>query len=107
MSAKLGKLDRHHPRHDRRDLIRPAHEMSFADELENFRMEEESAQQFFFGYLALQHIPGDNPAVLNKLNDTPTFWITARYSLLLAAFVALGRIFDQDHKSVHNTDKLL
>ncbi|QDM18843.1 AbiU2 domain-containing protein [Tardiphaga sp. vice278] len=81
--------------------------MSFADELENFRMEEESAQQFFFGYLALQHIPGDNSAVLKKLNDTPTFWITARYSLLLAAFVALGRIFDQDHKSVHNIDKLL
>lgn len=81
--------------------------MSFADELENFRMEEEGAQQFFFGYLALQHIPGANSAVLKKLNDTPTFWITARYSLLLAAFVALGRIFDQDHKSVHNIDKLL
>lgn len=81
--------------------------MPFLDVLENFRMEEESVQQFFFGYLSLQLVPGSNPAVLSKLNETPSFWITARYSLLVAAFVALGRIFDQDRRSVHNIDKLL
>lgn len=79
----------------------------FTTELENFRIEEESAQQFFLGYLALQRIPASNTTVLDKLNDHPTFWITARYALLVATFVALGRIFDQDKRSIHNIDKLL
>ena len=81
--------------------------MAFIEELDNFRMEEEAAQQYFFGYLSLQMIPGSNPEVLAKLNDTPAFWITTRYALLQSAFVALGRIFDQDAKSIHNIDKLL
>ncbi len=81
--------------------------MTFLEELENFRMEEDAAQQYFFGYLSLQLIPGANPAVLSKLNETSGFWITTRYSLLLSAFVALGRIFDQDARSIHNINKLL
>jgi HEPN superfamily AbiU2-like protein len=76
-------------------------------ELEMFRTEEEAAQQYFFGYLSLQLIPGKNPSVLAKMNDTSTFWITTRYALLMSAFVVLGRIFDQDPKSLHNIDKLL
>jgi hypothetical protein len=79
----------------------------FADELELFRTEEEVAQQYFFGYLALQHVPGRNPAVLHRMNDHPMFWITTRHALLMSAFVALGRIFDQDPRSIHNIDKLL
>ncbi|SNT32880.1 hypothetical protein SAMN05216374_3210 [Tardiphaga sp. OK246] len=79
----------------------------FADELELFRTEEEVAQQYFFGYLALQSIPGRNPAVLDRMNDHPLFWITTRHALLLSAFVALWRIFDQDPRSIHHSDKLL
>ncbi|WFU40361.1 hypothetical protein QA640_40350 [Bradyrhizobium sp. CB82] len=41
------------------------------------------------------------------MNETATFWITTRYALLMSAFVVLGRIFDQDPKSLHNIDKLL
>jgi hypothetical protein len=81
--------------------------MAFVDELELFRTEEETAQQYFFGYLSLQSVPGLNPAVLNRMNDTPMFWITTRHALLLAAFVALGRIFDQDSRSIHNINKLM
>lgn len=81
--------------------------MTFEAELDNFRMEEDAAQQYFFGYLSLQLIPGANPAVLSRLNRTPGFWITTRYSLLLSAFVAMGRIFDQDARSIHNINKLL
>jgi AbiU2 len=80
---------------------------AFVDELELFRTEEEVAQQYFFGYLSLQSVPGSNPAVLSRLNDTPMFWITTRHALLLAAFVALGRIFDQDARSIHNINKLM
>jgi hypothetical protein len=41
------------------------------------------------------------------MNDDSTFWITTRNALLTSTFVVLGRIFDQDQKSVHNIDKLL
>ncbi|MBR0946460.1 MULTISPECIES: hypothetical protein [Bradyrhizobium] len=76
-------------------------------ELEMFRTEEEAAQQYFFGYLSLQIVPGRNPDVLARMNETAMFWITTRYALLMSAFVVLGRIFDQDPKSLHNVDKLL
>jgi hypothetical protein len=49
-----------------------------------FRTEEEAAQQYFFGYLSLQLVPGKNPDVLEKMNDTSTFWITTRYALLMS-----------------------
>jgi hypothetical protein len=80
---------------------------TFEHELEMFRTEEESAQQYFFGFLSLQLIPYKNQDVLRQMNDTSTFWITTRYALLMSAFVVLGRIFDQDQKSLHNIDKLL
>jgi hypothetical protein len=79
----------------------------FEHELEMFRTEEESAQQYFFGFLSLQLIPYKNPDVLRQMNETSMFWITARYALLMSAFVVIGRIFDQDQKSLHNIDKLL
>jgi hypothetical protein len=72
-----------------------------------FRTEEEAAQQYFFGFLSLQLVPSKNPDVLARMNETATFWITTRYALLMSAFVVLGRIFDQDPKSLHNIDRLL
>lgn len=78
----------------------------FSIELEAFRHEQESAQQFFFGYLSLQEIPGSNDAVLNALNEHPQFWIATRFALLVATFLALGRLFDQDSRSIHNIDRL-
>jgi len=80
---------------------------TFEHELEMFRTEEEFAQQCFFGFLSLQLIPYKNRDVLREMNDTSMFWITTRYALLMSAFVVLGRIFDQDQKSLHNIDKLM
>jgi hypothetical protein len=80
---------------------------SLEQELEMFRGEEESAQQYFYGYLATQLVPFKNSEVLEKMRETPMFWRTTRYALLMSAFVVLGRIFDQDSKSLHNIDKLL
>jgi len=79
----------------------------FIDELEVFRREEDAAQQYFFGFLSLQLVPHANPDVLRKMNETPAFWITTRYAMLVSAFMVIGRIFDQDAKSLHNIDKLL
>jgi hypothetical protein len=72
-----------------------------------FGFEENQAQQYFFGFLSLQFVPFRNPGVLAKMQETSMFWIAARYSFLMSAFVVLGRIFDQDQKSLHNIDKLL
>jgi hypothetical protein len=77
------------------------------DEIEMFRREEETAQQYFFGFLSLQLVPHKNPDVLVQMNETPTFWITTRHALLMSTFIVLGRIFDQDPQSLHNIDKLL
>jgi hypothetical protein len=79
----------------------------FEIELEMFGAEEMQAQQYFFGFLALQFVPLRNPDVLAKMQETSMFWIATRYSLLMSAFIVLGRIFDQDSKSLHNIDKLL
>jgi HEPN superfamily AbiU2-like protein len=80
---------------------------TFEQELETFGNEQSSAQQYFFGFLSLQLIPSKNPDVLRQMRETSTFWIATRYALLMSAFVVLGRIFDQDRKSLHNIDKLL
>ena len=78
---------------------------AFGRELEVFRSEEETAQQLFFSYLALHNLPANDRDILRLMNEAPLFWITTRHALLLAAFVVLGRLFDQ--KSRHNLDRLL
>lgn len=80
---------------------------AIVDELELFRTEEEVAQQYFFCYLSVRSLAAAEPEVLKSMNATPLFWITTHHALLLSTFVALGRIFDQDKKSLHNIDKLI
>jgi hypothetical protein len=77
----------------------------FEKELEIFRTEEEVAQQYFFAYLSVRGLAAENENVLEAMNDTPLFWITTHHAMLLSAFIALGRIFDQ--VSEHNIDILL
>jgi AbiU2 len=78
---------------------------AFEEELEVFRTEEETAQQYFFCYLSVRTLAAKNPAVLEAMNRTPLFWITTHHAMLLSAIVALGRIFDQDSK--HNINSLM
>jgi hypothetical protein len=75
---------------------------SFEHELAIFSTEEEIAQQYFFSYLSIRS--GDIH-VIRAMNTNSLFWITTRDALLLAAFIALGRIFDQNSK--HNIDRLM
>lgn len=81
--------------------------MNFEEELEVFRTEEEAAQQYFFAYLSVRSLAAAEENVLINMNTTPLFWRTTHHAMLVAAFVALGRIFDQDPKSDHNIDKLM
>jgi hypothetical protein len=78
---------------------------AFGQELEVFRTEEETAQQCFFAYLAIRETAARDEAVLRFLDTASLFWLTTEHALLLAAFVALGRVFDQ--ASRHNVNRLL
>jgi AbiU2 len=82
-----------------------APDLQFRDELEVFRKEEQVAQQYFFAWLQIRTELAADEGLLDRINDTPLFWITTHHALLLAAFVALGRVFDQ--RSRHNVDALL
>ena len=67
-------------------------EAEFIRELEIFRAEEKSAQQFFFCYLSLRA----PQYAVKAMNTTPLFWLTTQYALLLSALVALiahGAVF--------------
>jgi hypothetical protein len=77
----------------------------FEHELEVFRTEAESALQFFYAYLAIHAAAGVSTSVRGRLNTAPLFWNTTLGALQTAAFVALGRLFDND--SAHNLGTLL
>ena len=77
----------------------------FISELTIFHEEQAIAQRYFFGYLTIRDKAAGDKELLGVINRNPWFWITVDHSLLLATFIALGRIFDQ--KSPHNIDKLL
>jgi hypothetical protein len=77
----------------------------FVSELTIFHEEQAIAQRYFFGYLTIRNKAAEDSELLGVINLNPWFWITVDHSLLLATFIALGRIFDQD--SPHNIDKLM
>ncbi len=78
---------------------------SFEHELEIFRTEAEAAAQFLYAYLSVHETAGRHPSVVRLLNTAPLFWNTNLGALQTSAFIALGRIFDQD--SPHNIDCVL
>jgi hypothetical protein len=80
-------------------------EAAFEQELEIFRKEEETAQQHFFAYLSVRELAASDVEVLRAMNTTPLFWLTTHHAMLVSAFIALGRIFDQN--SAHNIDSLM
>ena len=52
--------------------------INFADELEVFRTEEESAQQAFFAYLSVRSLAATDQDVLANMNNTPLFRAASR-----------------------------
>ena len=77
----------------------------FEKQLEIFRTEEETAQQYFFSYLSIRDLAAKNRDVLKMMNTAPLFWITAHHAMLSSTFVALGRMFDKNSR--HNIDRLI
>ena len=78
---------------------------AFERELEILRTEAEAAAQFLYAYLSVHETAGRHPSVVRLINTAPLFWNTNLGALQTSAFIALGRIFDQD--SPHNIDRVL
>jgi hypothetical protein len=55
--------------------------------------------------MAIQHAASKSKKLLNRLNRTPTFWITCNAALQSAAYIAIGRVFDR--KSPYNVEALI
>ena len=83
----------------------PTPEQVFLRELDIFRKEVESACQFFYGGLAMNESAYRYANVRRMFNANALWWITVDRALQDAAFIALGRVFDQ--KSHHGVDRLL
>jgi hypothetical protein len=81
-------------------------EQEFEKELESFRINIETASQYFYAYQTIHFVLSEDKSVQNLLNWYPMFWNTNIGALREAMFIALGRIFDQDSKT-HNIDGLL
>jgi hypothetical protein len=79
----------------------------FLSELEIFRKEAATAQQYFFAYLSVRSLAAENSDVLNAINQNALFWLTAHHAMLAATFSAVGRIFEQKQKSKHNIGTLM
>lgn len=81
-------------------------EDDFLNELEVFRKELEACIQFFYAYLAINDVLGDNEKALNIINRTPLLWLTISGALEASFFITLTRIFDKDPRT-HNVGRLL
>ena len=52
-------------------------------EIEIFRKDEETAQQFLFAYLGVRDITAKRPDVLAAVNRNPMFWLTTHHAMFV------------------------
>jgi hypothetical protein len=78
---------------------------SFLAQLDNFRHEAYVAAQYLYSEMAVQHAASKSEKLLNRLNLTPTFWLTHSAATQAAAYLCLARVFDKS--SSYNVDALL
>lgn len=77
----------------------------FVKQLENFRHEAYVAAQYLYSDMAVQHAASKSRKLLNRLNMTPSFWLTHQAGMQVAAYVTIGRVFDTTSK--YNINALL
>lgn len=77
----------------------------FLTQLDNFKHEAYVAAQYLYSDMAVQHAASKSKKLLERLNMTPTFWLTHTAGMQVAAYVAIGRVFDT--KSPYNINALL
>lgn len=77
----------------------------FQIQLRNFGHEANVAAQYLYAEMAIQHAASKSKKLLNRLNDSPRFWLACGASLQSAAYISLGRVFDITSK--YNINALL
>ena len=82
-----------------------ARHRDFLVQLENFRHEANNAVTFLYADMAINYAASQSKVLLGRLNETATFWIAHAAASQTAAYICIGRIFDQ--KSKFNIDALL
>jgi hypothetical protein len=75
--------------------------------LKTFETQVSEATQIWFAASAMDEVAKRNRATLQAINLTPLFWITVRGALQRFTLIAIGRIFDQSHKTPKNIDTIL
>jgi hypothetical protein len=83
--------------------VQPDH--SFERQLSNLDRESTVIANYVYAEMAIQHAASKSRKLLNRLNSTPTFWITCNAALQSAAYIAIGRVFDR--KSPYNLEALV
>ena len=81
-------------------------EKDFEKELEAFRVNIETATQFFYAFQAIHYLLSQDKVADDLMKRTPVFWNTNIGALRDAMFIALGRIFDKDGRT-HNIFRLM
>jgi len=79
----------------------------FEKQLNNFRKEVSVISSYLYADFSINHAASKSKKILNRLNETPLFWNTVSAALQTAAYIALGRVFDQHKESRYTIDKLL
>lgn len=77
----------------------------FLTQLKNFDNESRNAARYAYANFAIQHAASKSKRLLSRLNKTPTFWLAASAAFQTAAYISLGRIFDNNSR--YNIDQLL
>ncbi len=77
----------------------------FLAQLKNFDSESRNAARYTYADFAIQHAASKSKRLLNRLNETPTFWLAASAAFQTATYISLGRIFDNNSR--YNIDQLL
>jgi hypothetical protein len=77
----------------------------FLTQLSSFENEARNAARYVYADLAIQHAASKSERLLDRLNDTPTFWLSVLAAFQTAAYISLGRIFD--NKSRYNINRLI
>ena len=81
-------------------------EAGFKTQLEALDSDARTAATFAYTDFTLNHIAGGDTEVFDRLNLHPAFWNTVVGALQAAAFVSLGRIYDDDRQN-YNAGQLL
>jgi hypothetical protein len=81
-------------------------EKQFEEELEAFRVDTETAAQFFYVFQIISYRSTKDKAIYNLLTQNLMFWNTIMGALRDAMFITLGRVFDTDNRT-HNINRLL